>query len=83
MLKTGELSETIDTYLRECIKSHTRPTYKGIGRAIGASGMTIRNVNLGYYNGTPYGDKPSYNRRINNRDFDIIRNALKGAQTDA
>ena len=79
MIRTGELSEHINDYLRECRTRNTHPTCKGIGTAIGTSGRTVRNVFHGYYNGTPYGDKPSYNRSIDNTDFEIIRNALKGA----
>ncbi|WP_029324695.1 hypothetical protein [Butyrivibrio sp. AE3004] len=82
MLRTDELTLSIDHYLNDCRTRHRKPTFKGIGAAIGTSDMTVRNVFLGKYNGRHYGDKPSYNRRIDNPDFDLIRNAMKGAYQD-
>lgn len=78
MIGTDELTLSINDYLSDCRSRHIRPTFKGIGAAIGTSDMTVRNVFLGRYNGKSYGDTPSYNRSIDNTDFDLIRNALKG-----
>lgn len=73
MYSTDKLNEIIDDYLNMC---KCRPTKKGLSLALGTSNTTIFNVIRGAYNGTPYGKEPHYNRVIDNKDFELIRDVF-------
>ena len=70
MINTEELTRTV----QRCRTANTKPTYKGMGNALGISGMTVSNVAHGRFNGRLYTEHPSATRIISNNDFEIIQN---------
>lgn len=83
MIITDILEQTTKDYLEKCKRAHHKPTYKGMGKALGISGHTIGNVIKGKYNGIPYGNKPSAKRCIDNKDFEILQEVFKGYEVNS
>ncbi|MCR5669569.1 MAG: hypothetical protein K6G10_01045 [Butyrivibrio sp.] len=77
MKTTLELTQVVSDYLDECYLRNKKPSYLSLSKAIGTTVGTIRNVNLGSYNGVPYSNKPSHNRVIDNCDFEIIQSVFR------
>ena len=73
MIDTTTLTEQVQRYQIRCRENGSRPTYNGLASLLGVSGRTVANVAHGQYNGTAYGDKPQYNRCVNNADFWLIQ----------
>lgn len=73
MIDTSILQIQVQRYQTRCRENGRRPTYKGLALLLGVSGRTVANVAHGQYNGTAYGNKPQYNRCINNADFGLIQ----------
>lgn len=76
MISTTTLVTKVTGYERNCIEKNRTPTYNGLGKWLGISGMTIRNVVTGYFNGKAYTAHPSISRCIDNGDFHIIRSVF-------
>lgn len=74
MINTEELTRTVQRYRERCRTANTKPTFKGMGNALGISGMTVSNVAHGRFNGRLYTEHPSATRIISNNDFEIIQN---------
>lgn len=74
MINTEDLKQNISDYLDDCTTKHRKPSYFTFGHFIEVSPTTIRHVVKGQYaNGKPYTDKPHISRRIDNTDFEIVR----------
>ena len=73
MIDTTTLRIQINEYLERCRTTNHKPTYSGIGIALGISGRTIANVVHGHFNGKPYTTKPHITRCIDNDDFELIK----------
>lgn len=74
MINTEELTRTVQRYRERCRTANKKPTFKGMGNALGISGMTVSNVAHGRFNGRLYTEHPSATRIISNNDFEIIQN---------
>ena len=72
MIDTTVLMIKTNNYIEQCKAKQHRPTYYGIGNALGISPQTISNVCKGMYNGNEYTTTPAPTRCIDNKDFDII-----------
>lgn len=78
MINTTTLVQKVNDYEQNCIQKNRVPSCNGLGRWLGISGQTIRNVITGYYKGgLEYTIHPSISRCIDNNDFDIIRSVFK------
>lgn len=78
MITTTTLVQKVNDYEQVCQEKNRVPTYNGLGRYLGISGMTISNVVRGYYKGSlEYTTNPSISRCIDNGDFDIVRNVFR------
>ena len=73
MIDTTTLQIQVNGYLEQCRTTNHKPTYKGIGIALGISAGTICNVVHGCFNGHEYTDKPHATRCIDNCDFALIK----------
>ena len=74
MITTPTLVQKVTDYEQSCREKNRVPTYNGLGRWLGISGQTIRNVITGYYKGgLEYTIHPSISRCIDNGDFEIVR----------
>jgi len=74
MINTTTLVQKVNDYEQNCIQKKRTPTYNGLGRWLGISGQTIRNVITGYYKGDlTYTTNPSISRCIDNDGFPVIR----------
>lgn len=80
MKTTLELTRVVEDYLDDCYLRNKKPSYLSLSKALGTTVGTVRNVNLGSYNGVPYSNKPSYNRVIDNNDFEIIQNVFRSQE---
>ena len=68
------LEKLVDSYL---IYSKGHPTRKGLSIWLEISSTTISHVLSGMYkNGKEYTPKPHISRKINNTDFELIRNVF-------
>ena len=78
MINTTTLVTKVTDYERNCTEKNITPTYNGLGRWLGISGQTIRNVITGYYKGgLEYTTNPSITRCIDNSGFELIRSVFK------
>jgi len=78
MLQSHLLTLTIDLYACQCEKDHVQPSVKGLAECLEVSPCTLFNVIRGTYNnGVEYSNKPSHNRKINNKDFELVRELFK------
>lgn len=77
MISTDDLKALISDYLDECYLANKRITYRGLGRKLNIHHSTLRNYVLDKCGSKPYRDPPGPNRKINNTDFQLIREALK------
>ena len=73
MIDTTTLQIKVNGYRKNCLISHLKPTYKGVGTVLGISGRTIANVVHGHFNGKEYTDTPHITRCIDNDDFEVIK----------
>lgn len=73
MINTLELEKTVSRYRQTCRYRQKAPTFIGLGRCLGCSGMTISNVVNGTFNGHDYTERPAATRCIDNNDFELIR----------
>ena len=80
MKNTSEITQAVEDYLDDCYLRNKKPSYLSLSKALGTTVGTVRNVNLGSYNGVPYSNKPSYNRVIDNNDFEIIQNVFRSQE---
>ena len=73
MIDTTTLQIKIDGYRDRCQKSHRKPTFNGVGQALGVSNKTVANVVHGHFNGKEYTDTPHATRCIDNADFEVVK----------
>lgn len=74
MIDSAKLRELVSEYALSCIVRNRRPSFHGLAEELDISYNTARNAFRGEYcSGKPYTDTPSPRRRIDNRDFEIIR----------
>lgn len=74
MIKRQRLEELIRAYQLDCIRKRRRPSFDGLGRALGVTGHTVANYTSGYYApGREYTDKPHPLRAVENQDFSLLR----------
>lgn len=72
MYDTETLESLCRDYMNHC---HNKPTRKGLADWLQISSVTITNVIHGYYHGgTLYTLHPHISRKIDNADFELIRN---------
>lgn len=78
MINTTTLLSKVTDYEQNCKEKNITPTCDGLGKWLGISGQTIRNVITGYYKGElEYTTNPSISRCIDNQDFYIIRSVFE------
>lgn len=75
-INSTELEKVVVEYQQYCKRKQRKPSYHGLGKRLEISPHTVRNVCLGGYNGIPYAKEPLTSRRIDNADFETIRNVF-------
>ena len=83
MIRTEILQEKVGLYRQRCFFDCHKPTFCGLGRALGISRMTVSNVARGRFNGKEYTDKPSATRCIDNADFKVIQGLFESAENSS
>ena len=73
MMNSRELEKRVSRYRQNCRYRHREPSYIGLGKCLGCSGMTISNVVNGHFNGHDYTERPHSARCFDNNDFELIR----------
>lgn len=77
MINTNDLLLKVGEYTNLCERERHAPSANGLSKALSVAPQTVRNVLHGTYNGRIYTEQPHPKRCIDNKDFSIIRDALK------